>query len=384
MKKLLMYIFSLILIANASLSCKRQTIYDPLLISANIPLVIDWSKSRVDPNRINNVSVSFYPEDGTDPIVGYSSDPYLVTMRIPEGVFDIIVHNEIGGNIRGVEVENSEMVDEYSMKSAEVDTSKLTMFYNAKPNDRFIKEVEAVAAWGYRGFRVTPEMIEYTRTRTFEELLSKLKFSSESRNRTKSVSATYMLDMTKSFSEMFANADVKTRSVAESLEDLNGIQPLPRTCIYEMELDFINMNSMQYMECVIDGFVDGVKVYAGEKIIPQKNNCVCFKPSTSTLIYKSGSEKDGSVKYAFLNFGHKPYDANAKYELHVNVILNSGEKHPLVFDVTDDVHRGESNAHIKIQVGDKFQNGTADIELPANSGGGFGVGDWDDVENVEL
>ena len=106
MKGVFKYIF-IALIVNASLSCKRQQIFEPELFTVDVPIVIDWSESLVDESKINNVSVYFYHENGSAPIIAYSNDPHHIKASLYEGRYDIVLHNEIEGNILGVDCHGS-------------------------------------------------------------------------------------------------------------------------------------------------------------------------------------------------------------------------------------------------------------------------------------
>ncbi|MFI3287022.1 MAG: DUF5119 domain-containing protein [Rikenellaceae bacterium] len=373
-------ILSLALIAVASISCERQMIYDPEYLTANIPIVIDWSESMVDEDYINNVSVYFYPEDGSEPVVIYSEDPYFVTANLHEGKYDIVIHNEIEGNILGVDCASSESFSDYKMTIQQDDVSNYDMFYEQTTDEQLIKESEAIGAWSYESFEVTKDMIVYTRTRTFEDLIVSLRSKAQEQS-TKSSSDDVIDDMMRSIAEVLDSSDPETRSVTRSLDDLNGVKPQPRTAAYKVLIDIENLNNIQYIEGVIDGFVDGVEVVSGGKIESEAANFTYMQMSDHT--FNEGSTTDGTMTYSLTNFGHLNA-VGEKYTLTVNIIIHSGEKFSETFDVTDQINSYSANEIIEIRIGYKYDNGTPDIVLPENQDAGFGVDGWGDAENVEL
>ncbi len=386
MKRIIKYMLSLALIVVASISCERQTIYDPELLTANIPIVIDWTGSTVDESDINSVSVYFYPEDGSDPIIVYSSDPYLVTATLKEGIYDIVLHNEIAGNIKGVDCIGSESIDDYKMVMQQDDATSYDMFYEPNAGDQLIKESEAIASWSYRGFEVTRDLIEYTRTRSFEEIITRLQTKSQEQAQarsTKSSDDDFIESLTRSLTEELSSLDSETRAVTKSLEDLNGVAPTSLTVTYKVTIEIENINNIQYIEGVIDGFADGAEVASGDKIVSTTNNFTFMQMSDYTL--DEGSTTDGVLNYTFSNFGHSQMTRSEQtYTLTLNIIIHSGERFTKSFDITDDLSNYTIGESLYINIGDSYDNGSSTIVLPENQGAGFGVDEWGDAENIQL
>lgn len=359
-------------------SCERQTIYDPEYLIAQIPITFDWSKSLVDEDDINNVSIYFYPTDGSQPTISYSGDSDMATVSLYEGEYNILIHNEIAGNITGLDYENADIYSSYKMLTQQDDPTAYDMFYEPTSAETLIKESEAIAVWTYEEFNVTKDMIEYTRSDEFSDFLVEMRNSDS-----KSLAASYS-----SFYESYewesttgTKTDADTKAVTKALEDLLGIQPTPLTSTYEVNIEFENMNNIQYIEDIISGFVDGALVYSSEKSSASASNYTYFTMSDYT--YNEGSETDGTLKYKFSNLGHRSY-ATEKYYLTLNIILHSGELVNKVIDITDQLTNYTQGEVIYIKIGDSFDNGTETIVLPANSGVGFGVGEWGEAENVML
>ena len=374
-------------------SCKRQKIYEPELLTANIPILIDWTKSLVDADEINSVSIYFYPQDGSAPSITYSNDPFYAIASLREGVYDIIIHNEIAGNIKGIDCIDSEKAFDYRLLSQKDNADNYQMFYKPTPNNQLIKESEPVAAWSYKGFEVTRDMIEYTRTRSFDELIATLRSKAATRSSkaaTKAETKAFIDGMTKAFADALytKSDDPVVRSVTKVLEDLNGVEPIARTSTYNVTLKIRNLNNAQYIENVLDCFVDEAEMFSGAKTqtIENRNNYTYFKMTEP--VFDKGSTTDGTISYTFSNLGHKRKKiSGVKYMLYINIILHSGEKFSYTFDVTDQILDYEVDEVIKIYIGSDGLlegGGNPEIVLPPNADAGFGVADWGDATDVIL
>ncbi len=370
-----------LLIGFIGVSCERQKIYEPEFLNANIPILIDWSKSLVPEGAINNVSVHCYPVDGSEPTVTISGDPYLATVTLSEGIYDIIVHNEIAGNITGVDCCDCDCMDDYTMMIQGDDASGYTMYYELKDGEQLIKESEAVGSWCYHNFEVTSEMIEYTRSESFASVMVALRSNSESRTGEGS-SDDYVTAITRSYSEALENSEIATRSITKALDDLNGIEPAPLTSTYRVSIEIDNMNNAQYIEGEINGFVDGAEVASGD-LLPSDNTNVTRILFTEHT-FDEGSTTNGEVYYTFSNFGHTAPSDGELFYLTINIILHSGEKYTTEIDITDQILAAYISGDISVNIGDIYNNGTHTIVLPENPGAGFGVSDWGDAQNVEL
>ncbi len=369
-------------------SCHRQEVYEPEYLMANIPIVVDWTKSSVDEGLINSISVYFYPTDGGDPVVNYSSDPYFITTSLVEGTYDIVVHNEIEGNIKGIDCTGSDSRDGYSMMIQLGDVSQYDMFYDAKSGERLVSESEPIATWIYEGFEVTKDLIEYTRTRSFEDTIIELR----SRSRSMSTKGSYEItsSLTKSYSIVIDSDDLASRAVTKSLYDLNGVQPTPATTTYNINIEIDNMNNIQYIEGILTGLADGIKVFSGTKILAPSgaSNYSYFAFSDHT--FDAGSTTNGTLRYILTNLGHpsqsgyEPRSTTDDYTLIINAVLQSGELYTKEVDVTDIISTYTIGLDINIDIGDSFGNDTDTIVLPENAGAGFGVAGWGDNVVVEL
>ncbi len=368
-------------------SCQHQSLEDPSFYTASIPITIDWSESTVDVKDINNVSATFYPQDGSEPFVQVSGDPHLFIAKLKEGVYDIILHNEMTDNIKGIDCFDNDSFDDFRMMIQRDNPANYTMFYKPEKDARMIKESESIGGWQYKELTVSRELIKYTRTTAFEELLKLM------RNRSKM--ALTMIDsksvasyITKGYVDALNNLPQATYSITNTLKDLTEIKPQPRTINYNVSIEIENMNNIQStgFEGIIDGFVDGVRIFDGEKIVASNPNYSRIPYITNSIkpVYKADSDTDGFVNYEFTNIGHLQYVEGANYTLHLNIILHNGEKRTFVRDITNQIQNYTIGTTIDILIGESFNNETETVVLPENAEGGFGVGDWDDAQDVPL
>ena len=291
------------------------------------------------------------------------------------------------GNTKGIDAIDDKVFGDYRMMIQSEDAGQYDMFYTPAADARMIKESEAIGAWSYKEFEVTREMIEYTRTRSFEELVEEMRSRSKS-STTKGDSKSIASYITKGYEESLDKLPLATRSITKSLSDLSNIKPQPRTVNYKLSIEIENMNNIQTtgFEGVIDGFIDGARMFDGEKIVASKPNytIIPYKTNNISPTYKDGSTTDGTIYYAFTNFGHLQSVAGAKYTLTLNIILHNGEKRTFTIDITEQIENYIIGTTIHIRIGDSFNNDTETIVLPESADGGFGVGDWGDAEDVPL
>lgn len=359
-----------------SLSCHRQEIYDPSYVIANIPITFDWSSSLVDEEGINNVTVYFYPVDGSDPIITYAGSSKYTTVEARAGEYNILVHNEIAGNITGADYENESSYSGYRMSAVDDDLSQRTSYYDPSSGEQLIAESEAVASWKYDGFVVTTDMIEYTRTKSFDDIIEQLGSKSDDEDNTTSLSTDYSALL-----EADSKSDATSESVAESLDDLVAVPMRPLTTTYELEVEIENMNNIQFIEGVIAGFVDGILV--AEKEMDSASGLKYTQFQMLDYTFNEGSTTDGFIKYKFTNLGHRAVSSE-NYYVTLKIIAHSGELVTYKIEVTEQIADYDRNAVVEIKIGESFDNDTPTIVMPVNINAGFGVTEWGDANDYEL
>lgn len=159
--KQLSYILYLFIITALVAGCQRRPLEDELGDLALVPIHIDWSESALDMTTTHNVSVWFFPHDGSSSFE-YRYEGNLTDMeaRLPKGGYSIIVFNEtVDFNWTSLQFEGSDKYETFRV-SARPDTFR---GLNARgPEMDARKSPDALAVWSTDKFEVSPEMVRAT------------------------------------------------------------------------------------------------------------------------------------------------------------------------------------------------------------------------------
>ncbi|MFI3302974.1 MAG: DUF5119 domain-containing protein [Rikenellaceae bacterium] len=377
MNNFLRYVMMFALLATVS--CERQTIYDPAYLNASIPITIDWSASNVDESDINNVSIYFYPTDGSDALLTYSTNPNFAVVYVPEGEYNILIHNEMIDNMLGLSFDQTTSHGSFSVLTQKLNSAAYTMFYTEESGQQLINESEAAGAWSYEGFEVTRDMIEYTRSDTFAAIIAEVRSRAQSRS-----SSVFSFDAT-TLAITYASSDDPTESaITRSLESLSAIQTEPRSAKFNISVAVQNLNSAQYAEGVLRHLADGVVMSSGELIYPESGteNYNFFKFTDYT--YDDSTNTDGVMTYDLVNSGIDLRDATTQHIFHLKFLLHTGVLVEEDVDITDQLTSATNTLNIDINIGNQYNNGTTDIVLPESTSGGFTVDSWGEIVSVPL
>ncbi|MFI3322780.1 MAG: DUF5119 domain-containing protein [Rikenellaceae bacterium] len=362
MIKLLIYIF----LTSIVLGCKRQPLEEPYQYLAYIPISIDWSKSDLLSDNIYNVSVVFYSKDGDEPIEIISGDENFLVAQLPVGQYSTLIYNETVNDIGGVIFENSDSYDGISAKLIkDISAGSSYIYYAPTDSDNFAFSHEQIATWSLDDFEVTEQMVKYTRTDEFADYIE------EVRSRSK---AAVDDESTKNseYSSVIDESSELTKSITKTLENFSFVEPLPATAINTVTLEVVNLSSVMSIEAVLKGSATGAMLSTRQTIHSDSLVNVYNVEFSSTSYDESSSNKDGSTTGQFITFGKQ---TNGKYELYLSIVVSSGELFSYSYDVTDQVEASDDH-NISIII--------KDITLPEGSDTGFGVGDWEDSEDLFL
>lgn len=154
----------IMIITLAITSCIRQELdynYSP---NCNIRVAIDWSQSGL---TTHGATALFYPQDGGKPITAIMSDPNGEIVRLPKGIYNIIVFNQTMDEFsylgfRGIE---SYATFEIFVKPA---TNKGG---NKAADESMIAHPDNLAVARQENFEVTQQMIAATRNKAEEIII---------------------------------------------------------------------------------------------------------------------------------------------------------------------------------------------------------------------
>ena len=157
MKKLILFLVvtSFLLTAN---SCCRQHLEEGYFTEALIPISVDWKVAGIDPQ---NVSVLFYDEYSNDLIVQHyfenNDRPVQSYVRVPPGKYNVLVFNELPGQISNVDIGNKDdyyKVEAYGRKASNIRLSV--------SDDNYIGHTGELASIIVKDFEVTADMVYHT------------------------------------------------------------------------------------------------------------------------------------------------------------------------------------------------------------------------------
>ncbi len=116
MRKILMFMFLGLMI----MSCHRREIFYENVQYANLQIIVDWTKAFPNEgSKPSGMSVWFYPKQGGNPIIKSTNDVDKYEVRIPEGVYDILIFNqtpyELSRSLGFRDIENLDKAQVYSV-----------------------------------------------------------------------------------------------------------------------------------------------------------------------------------------------------------------------------------------------------------------------------
>ena len=321
-----------VLLFNA---CERRELEDDYMLSALIPVRIDWSLSGVPVEEMHRASVWLFPHDGKTPLE-YRLEGNLTyrEIAVPAGVYSVLVFNETieKEDWNGITFKGTNRYETFAAVAVTQDTRG---FYTRSEELPLVAEPDAIAAWSLDRFEVTPEMVTSTR--------------SLSQNRS---------------------------ALEREVPDLTVIKPLPRFEHVVITAYVTNLSSSMQATGTIDGMAGGVYMASGEKI-PE--------PAVHAFILNGrvydANGNDGTTTRTFNIFGRLPKPA--RHNLNIDFLLTNGTLHPREeFDVTDLIVTKMNEivrTHI-INLGYGNLNGDHPIKLPEREmGAGISVDEWEEV-----
>ncbi len=380
MKRATTYLISLAIAAAIALSCQRKEIEPSSLFYAHIPISLDWSNSLLDLSDVGNVSIYFYPVDGGDPVVNFSSDLYYKLVELPIGEYNVLVFNDLVYNIKGVDFDSPTSYDDFTVSY--VENNIMPNFYDMAADEVLSTEHSRVASWSYEGFGVDISMVEYTRSTEFESYIEEVRSKSISRR-----SATSSSDGSSSDAvlveedytiELPVTKTTLTKSATRALEEFSNVVPEPVTTILDFRVRVLNLNNAAVFETSVRGMTKGAYLSSREKFAKDDNPLIYNTTVTNREYDDPDYGIDGYVNFSLNTFGRVQSD-DENYSISFRVILHTGEMASYERDITDQMISG-SGGTIDIDLTDSETL----ISLTEYSEPGFGVTGWGDDVIINL
>ncbi|MGL4332202.1 MAG: DUF5119 domain-containing protein [Bacteroidales bacterium] len=323
--------------------CHRQEIEDPDLLTALIPLSIDWSESRVSEESTNAVSCYFFPRSAAVATVHVSNNIHATKVALVPGEYDILIFNETTdqSSWSGITFEDTGSFHDFAALGRTNTTGEGNPIYTPQAGEHIIHNPEALACWSMEGFEVTPQMIAYTQG-------SKGTLS-----------------------------DDQCKEIEESFSALAGIKPQPRTTVLSTEVKIRNLNNAFTLGGVIKGMAAGIYMVSGEKKPRTVTGLFTFPADSS----KWDNQTDGSIRQSVLCFG-KSIAEPQDYDFELHAVLQWGENpKPWTWDVTGQIQQCE-DPDLKISLGISGEAPDQEVDL-GELKEGVDVGGWED-ENIDI
>lgn len=316
-------------------SCQRQTIYEPDIITAIIPVSVNWDNSGITPtrehdqHRVHRVSLRFFPKDGSAPFESYlEGNVFSGNIEVPVGEYSVIAMNESVHDVYWSDFYSFSDIDSYSKISVTTidDNPLLYNFYVPFVGERFMKESHRLTSWSLDDYSVTHDMV--TRTRSAKN---------------------------KADNEEFV-INVEMRRLTHDIKVFATVE---------------NLKSVHIFQGAVRGFSKRIYLASTKSVATPATQFFTLNGRK----FNPGSTTDGTSERTFRSFGRLSDNSTAKYSMMLDVIFVDGSRYnpeiPLEWDLSDQINSQEDSA-INIELS---------LNLPLVEGG-IGVGGWGDDEDI--
>lgn len=147
MRRILYIMISILSIA--SVSCKRDALtysYDP---RCEIEFQLDWSGMETAPT---GMSIYCYPVDGGTPTTLQSNTITSATVKLSQGVYNILIFNQIPSDFGTITFEG---LSSYETACVTAVSTKSSWYASKSSDDTLVRDPEALSVATYEGFEVT-------------------------------------------------------------------------------------------------------------------------------------------------------------------------------------------------------------------------------------
>lgn len=325
------------LLLSALSSCDRRelTYYE----TAEIALTVDWSQSGLDNSEeaARGATAIFYPTDGGEPKIFLMGDYSRETVRLPQGVYNVILFNRSFTDFSNIAFRGNggyETLEAYSKRiEARADGGADTRTITTSP--------EKIASTTLKGFTVTEEMLGNYTQATFG----------------------------------------KSGYAATAVDDRCALNLVPEKRTHEVVtvIRVEGLNNIRSAICRLDGISESFFLATGETSGPN----VSQEFALSHPVFDEGSAFNGTLTGKFNVFG---IDFSKEHRLHMEAQLVDGKT---VFtgdyDNVKVTEKDNGEGVITIYV-EAATDKIPDVKPEGGSDSGFDVdvGGWGDEVDTEV
>lgn len=376
MSKRVSIIFVLIIFIF-SLSCRRQKLEDTYRFIAHMPITIDWSKSLLKESRIANVAICAYPEDGGKPISILSDNIYFNVLKLPIGEYDILIYNELLGDVKGLESDNADDFNNVLSHIIPIENPKI-LFDTLRMNEIVAEHHDRISTWAMRDLVVTPEMVELTRSDEYAQYINESISKTKALLHDESSKSEDIKLPTLPHVETTTGSITELKSATEAIENLSKVSPQCENTVLHFNVRVGNLNNAMKIEALLRGMEYGAYLSSDKRESIEDKNIV-YESIVNNRIYDNPT----NGIHGYFNLIVNTFGAGAcdKYYLDLCFALNDGKVLKFSYDITSYILEGGKSKYITIDLGSIEDPA---IMLPPCRDAGFNVDDWDDEIIVDI
>ena len=365
MRRICIHILAGLIAIVALSSCERRELTYDYYPYCDVSIAVDWSAAFPASEKPTGMSVWSYPKDGGSPIKNQSNSVDQIDIALREGIYDIVVFNQIPSDFGTIGFRNTEDLSKFEVYAVDEVTSKWYVS-KAESQENILRQPEKFAVIVYRDFEVTEDMVEETRISRYK-------------------------------------AKHETPGAETKIETKSHLTLIPRRVTYDAKIN-IRVKGIQNLRSVRAAVSNMAEGYETNK---NRGNII---PATHIISEstKQGSYGDGLVTMTYTTFGlmgdkDNPLYTSTNFEywkgkLHLEVLLVDNKTvKEFDFDLDDSIvkiierNAGDGTPLIELELLIDGDLGLPPIELPdvepeGGSAGGFSaeVEDWGDEEIVDI
>lgn len=376
-------LIALLIVSYVFFSCKRQTLEEPFRFIAHVPVTIDWSESLLEREDIVNVAISAYPVDGGEPIKMLSDNIYFNVLQLPIGEYHILIHNELLGDVKGLECVSGSDFDQVRSHIMEQEEQK-ALYDTLFTNDILAEAHNIISTWSMQNLVVNSEMVELTRSEQYQQYIN------ESKTKTKvwlqntptkgEEDIPFPTLPTLPTLDQNVESSPDMQEVIKSLENLSKVYPQSENTVLNFHIRVKNLNSAMKVEALLRDTEYGAYLANENREECCDGKRVVYANILRSRVFDDPTNGiDGYMSLEVNTFGAR--GAGARYYIDFSCALNDGRVLKFPFDITDKIVEAGNQKYITIDLGDID---TPAITLPECGEAGFDVGDWDDEIIVDI
>lgn len=362
----------------ALFSCERRHLVEGYQTTALIPINIDWSDAKLDPDDdpdddVYSASAWFFPDDTSQTVIQKRlTDASGGTVELPVGTYSVLIFNNTVSDFSNIQFRGTDSFDTFEAYSG-ADTK--SVFYSKSDATEVTSKPEILASWSITDFEVTEEMVTTSRTIDLSTLVTA----------TASTSTDITASTSTKTSTTLSTKAAATRTTEENLATLTSVKPQLVVDTASVVVHVQGLNNASSASGTHTGLASSVFMASGTTSDDQ----ITHSFTLSDRSYYDGSSSDGTVSASYRSFGRHSDRDDLSHSMSIDFTLNDDSSHPTQeFDITDQVHSTDDRLGLLTTVGLSDSDTDHTIVLPDvdtdSDGFSIGLDDWDTEVDIPL